>query len=82
MQTLSNDAFWCKYLKVKKEELEVSSCLNKDSFTVTCTLTFLDMKQQQYQEEKKITKMVEEMATILRTESDSVLTPLLNAMYY
>ena len=45
-------------LIVKKIELEVASCLNEDSFTINCTLTFLLDRKQQQEEKQKITTMV------------------------
>lgn len=44
------DNHWCKSLMIIKKELEASSCLNNDSFTITCTLTILDTKQQHHQQ--------------------------------
>lgn len=65
--TLGDDNLWFKSFRVDKKELETSPCLNNDSFTMACTLAFLDMKQQYQQEEKKITKMLEEMVMSPRT---------------
>jgi hypothetical protein len=59
-------------LKLNKTELEAASCINEDSFTIACTLTCLDTKQEQQDKEK--------IGTIPRTtgESDSVRNPLLS----
>jgi hypothetical protein len=58
-------------LMVNKTELEAAACLHEDSFTITCTLTLRDTKQQQQDNEK--------IRTTPRTtdQSDSVRTPLL-----
>ena len=57
-QMLGGHNFVFNPLIVKKTELEAASCLNEDSFTIACTLTFLLDRKQQQEEKGKITTIV------------------------